>query len=310
MSSFFLVSFLSLRFTCGIAEILDSKAGSTQSQQSSGQESYPSYESFEPQAQKELFARLKQIHASEKNGEKVAKTPIFVITCDRISVLIKSLLSYYTRIDAPVEVIIHDNHTTYPPTKDFLDRLEQEGITVYRSDRDITHDRALSDLSATIADWYTSHDAPYYVVTDPDIEIEEESGDILSILMFLLDESRHMNVAGPMLRRDDLPDHYPLKNYVQVQQSQVYLGMQTWNMQWNEKNLVVQDGWIDTCFGMYRKGFIFHNYNKALQTYHPYQARHLDWYIDPNNLAADQVYYLERNNPVGHWSSTLLRRSL
>ena len=271
---------------------------------------YPSSESFEPEAQKLLFRRLAEMRTEKERGENEDRVPIFVITCDRISVLIKSLLSYYTRIANPIEVIIHDNHTTYPPTQDFLNRLEEAGVSIYRSGTDVTHDRALSNLSATIAHWYKTNNSRYYVVTDPDIEIEEGSADILDILAHLLDENPHMNVTGPMLRRDDLPDHYPLKAQVQKQQAGVYRGYRSWNVPWGSKRVIVQDGWIDTCFGMYRRDFTFHNYNRALQTYDPYQARHLDWYIDPLNLAPDQLYYLYRNNPVGHWGSTWLHQAL
>lgn len=271
-------------------------------------QSFPAVETFEPEAQKELFLRLEEEASKKSKNLAEGSVPIFVITCDRISVLIKSLLSYYTHIRNPIEVIIHDNNTTYPPTQEFLRRLEKAGLRVVWSSRDVINDYSLSSISTTISDWFQDHESPFYVVTDPDIEIEEGADDILEVFAHLLRENPQINVVGPMLRRDDLPDHYPLKNLVQTQQQEVYARDPIYYALFKHKVLALQPGYIDTAFGMYRRDFQFHNYNRAIQTYEPYQARHLDWYIDQNNLTPDQVYYKNKNSPVGHWSSTWLPR--
>ena len=263
---------------------------------------YPSVESFEPEAQKKLFSRLCAMAENRRHHQDQQVTPIFVI----ISVLIKSLLSYVTRIDAPVELIIHDNHTTYPPTKEFLRRLAQAGVRVVYHDLDVVHDYALSGLSTTISQWFESNDSPYYVVTDPDIEIEESAGDILEVFSHLLCEFTNVQVVGPILRRDDLPDHYPLKQRVQTEQDEVHRNDPIFYKPYKNGALTLQAGYIDTAFGMYRKSFNFHNYNRAIQVHDRYQARHLDWYINPTDLTPDQIFYKQKNSPVGHWGSTWL----
>lgn len=278
-------------------------------QQALAEEDYPDYTTFEPEAQKVLFERLAQVRQEKEDNKDMVRMPVFVITCDRISVLIKSLVSFYTRLDTPIEVIIHDNHTTYPPTIEFINQLEKAGLTVVRHHRDVVNEFGLNDLAWTIAKWYETNDSPYYVVTDPDIEIEEDSRDLLTLFSFLLDDNPNAKVVGPMLRYDDLPDHYPFKSYIRdVHMPKEYGRKQLWTIRWNDKPLVVQDGYVDTIFGMYRKTFRFHNYNRGLLCWSPYSARHLDWYIDPENLAADQIYYKRKNSPVGHWSSTFLNK--
>lgn len=271
-------------------------------------EPYPPSETFEPKAQKDLFKQIKLAKQKRAKHFDEKVVPIFVITCDRISVLIKSLLSYYVQIKSPIEIIIHDNNTTYPPTRDFLDRLEMAGIRVVRSTSDVVNDYSLSNINVTIQDWLRDHDSDYYVVTDPDIEIEKGPGDILKVFEHLLRENPYINVVGPMLRRDDLPDYYPLKSLVQTQQQEVYARDPITSSVFEDTVLNLQPGFIDTAFGMYRRNFSFHNYNRAIQTYAPYQARHLDWYLDPSNLTPDQIYYKQKNSPVGHWSSTWLPR--
>lgn len=228
---------------------------------------FPPYGSFEPESQAELFARIadrRDGHRFEGMGPKI---PIFVITCDRITVLIKTLLSFYKTLETPFEVVIQDNHSTYPPTLEFLHRLEDEGIKVIFSQQDVTRDVGLNAVTQTVAWWYQENDSPYYVVTDPDIELDEGPGNLLTVLATLLEDSPRINVVGPMLHRDDIPESYPFRA---LAQDQSWFKFQRWHGYFGDVPTTVQDGYIDTVFGMYRKEFKFHNYNYALQTCRPY----------------------------------------
>ena len=69
-------------------------------------------------------------------------------------------------------------------------------------------------------------------------------------------------------------------------------------------------GPIDTTFGMYRRGYAFRRLSQGFCAYAPYQARHLDWYLDPDALTEDQRYYMEHAFVVSPWGGVWLRRKL
>ena len=39
-----------------------------------------------------------------------------------------------------------------------------------------------------------------------------------------------------------------------------------------------------------------------IRTLAPYTAKHLDWYVDPDNVSPDQAYYMEHASNNNHWS--------
>lgn len=50
---------------------------------------------------------------------------------------------------------------------------------------------------------------------------------------------------------------------------------------------------IDTTLAFYRRKYVKRGVTgKALRLREPYTARHLDWYLDPEALTEDQLYYL------------------
>ncbi len=263
------------------------------------------YSTFEPEAQKELFHEIRKSRLT-CNNDSIKPIPIFIITCDRLTALIRAMLSYYKVISAPITIVIHDNETTFPPTRMFLERLVTEGIPVFWNQAITNKPCSLGAVKKTVEKWFEKNDADYYVVTDPDIEIEAGAEKILSALTFLLQQYEHIDAVGPMLRKDDLPAHYPLRDFVHKQQDDLYRPEKQWIKKWGDQALFVQAGWIDTAFALYRKTFKFRNLNRSLQTHEPYIARHSDWYIDPSNLTEDQLFYKQKNNPVGHWSSSWL----
>jgi len=62
------------------------------------------------------------------------KIPIFIIVRDRLTVLQDSLGSYVSQIRTPIEIVLHDNSSTYEPMLDFQEELERnEDCTIYRT---------------------------------------------------------------------------------------------------------------------------------------------------------------------------------
>ena len=168
-------------------------------------------------------------------------------------------------------------------------------------------DRQLNSIADTITDWFSCHDAPSFIVTDPDIELEAGGGDILEFYSDLLAASSQIEVVGPMLRIDDLPEHYPLKAEVIRRHTDQFWHKTPEHLLWRGKELLYQQALIDTTFGMYRKGFQFHRLSRGLRTYAPYAARHLDWYLNPQELSDDQRYYMKHASTVSHWGGAWLR---
>ena len=136
--------------------------------------------------------------------------PIFIITYDRLEVLKQSLESYHNYVKTPFEIVIIDFGSTYKPTVNFLKQLEGEGTIVYWKNK-IIQNTELNKAGYCINDYFKIHPKSNYVVTDPDIALDNVEGDILDFYSFFLESMPQVGVVGTMLRMDDIPDYYPLK---------------------------------------------------------------------------------------------------
>lgn len=237
------------------------------------------------------------------------RIPIFVFTCDRIGVLRDSLASY-RRIEPEPIIVLHDNNSTYPPMLEYLRELEREGVEVVRTGTPIRVADDLNQISATVSDWFSRYDAPYYVVTDPDVAIEDGHSDILDAYGFLLEQFSDATVVGPMLRIDDIPDYYPLKFVAAGRHYYQFWHKTPEEIAWRGRVIKYQHATIDTTFGLYRKHFTFRRHTQGLRVYAPYWARHLDWYIDPAKMTDDQHWYMQHASGVSHWGGAWLRDEL
>ncbi len=232
--------------------------------------------------------------------------PIFIISHNRLSVLKESLKSYCTHIGTPFQIVIHDNNSTFPPLIEFLKDLEKSGIPVYWHPQNPSLDQLSSVVATTVSDYLSQNPSPYYIVTDPDIALDCVEADILEYYAFLLDNLEDISVVGPMLRIDDIPDYYPHKDTVICRHREQFWQHRGLDLLWKQQKQNILPCQIDTTFGMYRSSFVFQRLNLGLRTYAPYAARHLDWYIDPDNLAEDQIYFTQNaSREISHWSRNL-----
>lgn len=223
--------------------------------------------------------------------------PIFIITRDRIEVLKKAIDSYCSRIITPIEIVIHDNSSTYPPLKEYLRELEKSGIRVYRNPGN-----DLNDAGRTIHDYMSKSPSKYYVVTDPDIVLKDAvPGDILEFLASML-ETFKVPVAGPMIQVDDIPNHFPLRQIVHARWNLDFGSRPRQFVDYKNRRIEYILAVIDTTFGMYRREFYFQRYNAAFRSFEPYMVRHLDWYVHPKKLTDDQIYYGLTGTRWNHWS--------
>jgi len=228
--------------------------------------------------------------------------PIFIIACDRLEVLKKSIQSYYNCIKTPFEIVIIDFGSSYEPTVEYLKQLENKKIKIYWNKK-IIHKGALNSIREIVKDYFKTHPKSNYVVTDPDIELDNVDGDVLDVYAHLLEKLPQIIVAGPMLRIDDIPDHYPKKENVipwEMQHNPPRKGI--YGIRYKDKIIKLIFAKIDTTFGMRRAGQDWWRFKNGARVLAPYAARHLDWYLDPKDLTQDHEYYIKHaSRKIVHW---------
>jgi hypothetical protein len=231
------------------------------------------------------------------NFKSKTKIPIFVIVHDRIKVLKKTLDSFNKYIKTPYEIIFFDTKSTYKPCIDYLKKMEENNYKVYWSG---INDHNL--IMNAVYDYKKNNNFKYFVITDPDIELDNVNGDILEYYIYLLNKYKVIGV-GPMLRIDDIPNHYPRKKNVIEGHTRQFWHKKPKEIKYNNKKYNIQFSGIDTTFQLCSIDNIpnkFPNKN-CIRCYAPYSARHLDWYLNPDILTEDQIYY-SKNARGGHHS--------
>ena len=173
-------------------------------------------------------------------------------------------------------VVIIDNNSTYQP---LLDWYVSCGVHVVKLGRN----------GGPQAPWTLEHlcmGEEFYVVTDPDLDIDNVPLDMLDYLKSGLREFPERIKAGLSLEASDLPD--------------TELGRQV--KAWEEKfwqhpmcGFRFFDADVDTTFAMYRADFnalaARNPRRPALRAVRPYTARHLPWYIHPKTMTEEEMFY-------------------
>ena len=215
----------------------------------------------------------------------VSKIPIIINAFNRFTCL-RALIDFLEKT-IPNDIIILDNNSTYEP---LLEYYESKPHEVIRLSQNLGHE----------ALWKSGHlnrfNNSFYVLTDPDIvPIKECPIDFMQYFYNLMQEHPEYKKVGFALKIDDLPDHNPHKGSIITWENQF------WKTKVTDKTWKAQ---IDTTFSL------FHPthpgaWGEAIRTDYPYIARHTDWYIDPNNLTEEEIYYKNTRQGVTHWSSQL-----
>jgi hypothetical protein len=240
--------------------------------------------------------------------KRAPPVPIVIVSFNRLWALELAIASY-RQIDGQV-LVVHDTGSTHEPLLDYLSALETSGVEVWRNRPSIRQPSDLNTVDETIQAWLSRYpDTSHYVVTDPDICICDGCEDMFDFYRHVLDQ-RRVSVIGPMLRIDDIPDCYPLRDRVIHGHTERYWSQANEVVQWNGRSTKLQRAVIDTTFGMYPSELPFRRLNDGLRTHAPYWARHLDWYLDPQNLLADQIAYMGTASGVSHWGGEWLRGKL
>ena len=222
--------------------------------------------------------------------------PIFIISFNRLTVLKQTIKSYHDYIKTPFEIIIWDTGTTFLKTVDYLKGLEQSGIKVYRENKQrytLKH-HLYAKLNPVIKDYFlkSKNKSPFYIVTDPDLDLTGIPDDFLSVLEEGLRRYPQFNKCGFSLEINDLPNQVTID----------------WESRYWQKPLdsMYFSADIDTTFALYKVNRITLS---GIRTNRPYTAKHVPWYYDLyDKLPEDELYYYHTQSADIRAHSNILDR--
>lgn len=185
----------------------------------------------------------------------------------------KAMLERIQRYDGVGEIVIVDNASTYPPLLEWyatnpcrIQRCENTGI-------------AAPWISGVVAN------APFYVVTDPDMGLEDTPDDTL---LYLKDRMMSLNIdkIGLGLDWQRVEDKSPYYKRLHLYEKD------RWEKSPVQEN-VHMDVQIDTTFALYRVPVYFIG---GSSTTFPYVARHYPWEFSLEEARANEEFMYYMNN--------------
>ncbi len=213
-----------------------------------------------------------------------SEIPIIINNFNRLEYLKKLLNGLEKR--GYKNVYILDNQSTYLPLLNFYKTCKHEVIFLKEN---------YGYKALWLSGNYRRFAKNYFVYTDSDLEIIDDCpADFLGHFRNILKENRLCYKVGFSLKLDDIPDHYTLKDQVLDWEKQYYshpVG----------ENLFRAP--IDTTFALYRprsNSLVRSRSALIYRTAHPYQVRHLPWYVDGENLSEEEKYYM-RSSKENSW---------
>lgn len=227
------------------------------------------------------------------------KIPIFIIVHNQFDILKRSLASYEKFIDHPKQFVFHNTNSVYQPTLDFLKERQKKGDLVYHTNTN----HHLSVMN-TVREYLSKHpDVKYYILTDPDIELNNCRGNLVETYIYIINKYNLFSV-GPSLKIDDIPDYYPKKHLIYKRHNR-FDNSPRIQEKFDGQDFEITRAPIDTTFQLIRVSSVDVHFPHAncMRVFEPYDARHLDWYIDPNNMTDCQKFYSENTTNISHWNN-------
>jgi hypothetical protein len=180
-------------------------------------------------------------------------------------------------------VIILDNDSTYPPLLDWYQRecrVEVVRVGCNGGPYALWKHVYRSNLQAI------SRGAENYVLTDSDLDLSLVPLDVLDVLADGLRTHSFAIKAGLSLEIIGIPER-------NRGAEATYWRHRVDRMWWRAV--------VDTTFAMYRHGSDWGGYGPAIRSDRPYTARHLPYYVTPDNITEEDQYYLSH---CERWYST------
>jgi len=185
----------------------------------------------------------------------------------------RSMVAAIESFEKLAEIVIVDNGSTYEPLLDWYSSLAHKVVRL----PNLGHTAPWSDAArAHIA-------TRFYVVSDPDMGLEETPKDCLVHLQACLGRHARAGKIGLGLRIDDVPRESPY--YAHVNR----LERAYWQLPAFDDG--VRPAPVDTTFALYDKKLLHRYVVGGGRTDHPYTARHLPWSVV--TPSAEFRYYLD-----------------
>jgi hypothetical protein len=228
---------------------------------------------------------------------------VFVGTFNRLETLERTLDSY-EKLTTPHEIVIVDNGTDHPKCLELLGKLEKRVKKIYSLGRISTMEELTDNYSIAMRDQFMTSEVQWFAVTDADICFEGSAPDSLDAYLKLYKKTGWS--AGPHTRVDaSLPAGYPFRTRVIATEARTqYRATNNWDDE------IACSPWpIDTTFHLFPRISKFNRLKfSTVRCGPPYDAMHLDWYIDFNNLTEENmIYALDEYGMVGAWGRRWLR---
>ncbi len=216
--------------------------------------------------------------------------PIYIISFNRLSCLEQLVLRLEKAGCTNIHIV--DNASTYPPLSDYLAHTKH---TVHRMDKNYGH-RVLFEAP----EFKEIVDNHFFVLTDPDIVPTADCpDDFMSVFFHILQNNPFADKVGFSLKIDDLPDDYALKEKVIKWETPFYSRPIK-----KTSDPVLYKAPIDTTFALYRPRKDRKIKEVSIRTGFPYQARHLPWYKNLDDLTQEDRFYNALDSGSGNWNGT------
>jgi hypothetical protein len=234
----------------------------------------------------------------------VPRLPVILISYNR-GPMLRKVVDGYQRQSVPVDIFVHDNGSDDPGTRAVLAQLEAEGVVVFHRPK-ISSPEELNLVDETVQAVFQDRPPSAYAVSDCDVSIAESSPTTLQAYLDVLQAMPDVECAGPMLRIDDVPPSYSLYNAMLNRHISAFWSKEPEWAEVNGRRLAFQRAPIDTTLAVYRAGEPFRRLRRGVRLYHPYDARHLDWY--PEEHAA--AYRTSADgSTISNWSNPARERA-
>jgi glycosyltransferase involved in cell wall biosynthesis len=198
----------------------------------------------------------------------------------------KAMVERIQRYEGVGEIVIVDNESTYPPL------LEWYATNPCRIERHANVGIAAPWLTQVVANLK----APFYVVTDPDMGLEETPDDTL---LYLKDKMNILNIdkIGLGLDWQRVEDKSPYYKRLRLYEKD----------RWEKspvQNDVYMDVQIDTTFALYN---VDHYFIGGGSTPFPYVARHYPWEfsIEEARNSEEFMYYMDNATSASSYKTLI-----
>lgn len=215
--------------------------------------------------------------------------PVVIINFNRLEAL-ATLVDWLLTLPANLKLIILDNHSTYAPLLRYYQTLAPRNVRViYMNDN--------YGPGATLRLAPALRTFEHYIITDSDlVPTPATPADIIQKMAATLECFPAFNHVGASLEINDIPACYPFQDLVLQWESQ----------HWRKPlNADVYEAAVDTTFAMYRGTSDATSTHPALRLARPYTLRHLDWYVDPQQLSEEYAFYLKTCSNKATWATKL-----